>query len=71
MVINFLRFEFLAMLREIIFTIPLNPPFIKGDKGMNRMVHAKGGFILIYQMLKCVPLRDDLDILMAIKALIC
>jgi hypothetical protein len=30
------------MLGETIFTIPLYPPFIKGDKGSNRMVHANG-----------------------------
>jgi hypothetical protein len=25
---------------------------------MNRMVHAEGGFMLIYQMLKCAPFED-------------
>jgi hypothetical protein len=50
--------------------IPLNPPFIKGDKGMNRMVHAEGGFMLTYQMPNVYAFREDQDVPSAIKALI-
>jgi hypothetical protein len=32
----------------------INSPFCKGGKGMNRMVHAKGGFTEINQILECV-----------------
>jgi hypothetical protein len=56
------------MLRETILTIPLNPPFIKGDKGINRMVHAKGE---LTKYSNSSALIEDQDMFMAIKTLIC
>jgi hypothetical protein len=58
-VIYFIHDKFLTMLREESFSIPLNPPFIKGDKGMNRMVHAKGGFMVIKKYFSVSAVKQD------------
>ena len=55
------------MLGETIFNNPPESPFYKGGKGMNHMVHAKGGFPVISQILRVSANRHDLDMLMAIE----